>query len=422
MNQRRQQPAQQRTENQQISDEQRGQQLFRDVMDGIHRMQGSIEAVLPSHTNFEKFRAIVMMAIRTNPNILSCYGPSIVTACLRAAYDGVMLDNKEAALIPSMNALTDHKGTKFTRRDARYNIMVAGVRKQILAGGQIRDVETAIVYRNEPFKVVRGLHRDLQHEPLPEETRGEPYAAYAVAHWKDGGTPTFEVMYESEINAVRDVAQSGPVWKGKMVLEMWRKTVLRRFRKSLPGGNDVIDMEARADFPEFAGLELDNQANRTAAAPVLNAPAAPRRSDFAQLEQMENGVPVGFGSTGEIQGDELEMVNSSNPDQERETQAAAGRKADSLPAEKGSDQEQQKADPVVADRVEADGEPPEGFETWDAWVGEVSTRLKTASTLNKLEKVVSETRADAQRASKIHRDELAELYELRADDHRAAAQ
>jgi recombination protein RecT len=282
------------SENQQISVVQNRQDRTRTIMGLVEKMRGPIEAVLPVHISIDKFRAIVLMALRKAPNvgktILDCHPPSIITACLSAAYDGLMPDGREGAMIASNNKYLDESGREQWRNEARWNPMVAGLRKQILAGGEVADAITTIVYENEikqgRFKVTAGLDPNIEHTPMPETDRGDPAAAYAVAFFRDDRRPTFEVMYKGEIEYVRATAKGGAVWNS-YPLEMWRKTVLRRFRKSLPGGNDIVDMEAREMFPDFNG---DQEA--------LPAPPKPTRASVqARLEDQQGsmGEPLDFG-------------------------------------------------------------------------------------------------------------------------------
>lgn len=391
-------------------------QMLNSVVRGIEGMRDAIEAVLPRNQSFGAFRAIVMMAIRHNPDILTCSTTSIITSCMKAAYDGVMLDGVEAALVPSMNKVKDPvSGREFTRRDARYNIMIRGMRKQLIAGGIVRDFQSTIVYSNDKFSYKRGLNPSLDHEPvLDHDKRGEMVGAYSVAWFHDGGMPSFEVMNKKQIEDVREMSQSGPVWKGKMLDEMWRKTVARRHRKALPGGNDISDMEARDDFPQFVKGDLTpHQAHDGELPAKTQSSAAPRRADFAQLENGggESGVPLDLGNSGEMTAEEVAR------EEQREQQQDAPREQQRQAAAPAAEQEQQ---------VEQEQEPrtigpvPEGFETWAAWGDSVVSRMKIAATLTKLDAVVDETKALFDEAPDDVRARLAEIYEEKATDHREA--
>lgn len=288
------------TDNQQISVTQNRNERIRDIMGLVENTRAPIDAVLPASKSFDTFRAIVLMALRKAPakgnTILDCYAPSIITACLSAAYDGLMPDGREGAIIASNNSYDDKGVTKW-RLEARWNPMVAGLRKQILAGGQVSDVLTTIVYAGElteqvehedgrrraRFHEQRGTDPKLWHVPITDDARrGDPVAAYAVAFFHDGRRPTFEVMHKAAILHVKTQAKGGAVW-GSYDLEMWRKTVLRRFRKSLPGGNDIVDMEAREMFPDFNG---DQEA--------LPAPPRPTRDSVQQRLSDQQGTEAGM--------------------------------------------------------------------------------------------------------------------------------
>lgn len=391
-------------------------QMFNAVIRGVEGMRDAIEAVLPRGQSFGAFRAIVMMAIRHNPDILTCSTTSIITSCMKAAYDGVMLDGVEAALVPSMNKVKDPvTNREFTRRDARYNIMIRGMRKQLIAGGIVRDFQSTIVYSNDKFSYKRGLNPSLEHEPvLDHDKRGEMVGAYSVAWFHDGGMPSFEVMNKKQIEDVREMSQSGPVWKGKMLDEMWRKTVARRHRKALPGGNDIPDMEARDDFPQFVKGDLTpHQAHDGELPAKTQSGNAPRRADFAQLESGggEAGIPLDLGNSGEMTAEEVER------EERREQQQGVPRdqQRQAAPVQQEAEVEKEKvSEPRTI------GPAPEGFSDWNAWADDVASRMKVAATLSKLDAVTNDTKALYDTAPDDVQQRLAELYEEKATDHREA--
>lgn len=388
--------------------------VFAEIMRGVDQMAPTIQASLPTDVSFGLFRATLMMAMRHNPDIMNCSAGSIITGAMKAAIDGVVLDGKEAALIPSSNKVKDFEtGREFWRKDARYNIMVAGIRKSIMKGGKIRDLQSTVVYANEKFSYKRGLNPELDHTPiLDEEKRGLPVGAYSVAWFADGGHPSFEVMNKTEIETVRDSAQSGAVWKGPMKLEMWRKTVVRRHRKALPGQETRVDAEAREDFGFSA--QFDVSAGNDGVLPSKTQAAdAPRRADFEQLEHTggEAGTPLDFGSSGEMSAEEVEREQRGDEPVEQQRKTMTAKASEQQQAEPAAEEEQQPREP---------GPVPEGFETWEAWAAALTTKMKTAATLTKLDAVTAEHREQFDQAPDEIRQQLNDLYEEKATDHREA--
>ncbi len=392
-------------------------QVFGEIMAGVDGISRQITVSLQRYgTTYESFRATLMMALRKNPDIMKCSSTSIITGCMMAAIDGVEIDGKEAALVPSNNKVTDFQtGREYFRKDARYNIMVAGIRKQIIRGGLIRDVQTTVVYANEKFEYRRGLNPDINHVPiLDNEKRGAPVGAYSVAWFKDGGLPSFEIMNKNEIMAVKEMGQSGPVWKkaSEIATEMWRKTVLRRHRKALPGEETRMDMEAKTDFGFDAQLEIRG-GNDGVLPAARQSDDAPRRGDFLQLDNQggENGTPLDFGNNGFLTDEEAEAIEREERG-EQEQPRQQQRAAEPVPKQEPVEQK-------VAEKREP-GPVPDGFETWEAWAADVGTKMKVATTLPRLDDVVAQAQAQFDEAPDAVRQQLGELYEEKANDHREA--
>jgi recombination protein RecT len=256
------------------------EEAAKDVLSGLEYYRGQLEPVLPSGTTWSRFHATIATLLNHNPAILKCTVPSIIRGCMKAAYDGLALDGREAALVPSNN--TYGKGDNaVTKKEARYNPMVAGLRKQILQSGLVDAVEVILVYDGEPYRVMRGTSKNVEHEEIIA-CRGPTkkiIAVYAVAELKNG-RQIVETMTASEVEAIRKIAQTDNVWKTHTG-EMYRKTCLRRIRKQLPGIGDVRDAEMILLFPEMSRNQQ----------PALPAPPKPQRADFepqAQLGQPSN--------------------------------------------------------------------------------------------------------------------------------------
>lgn len=281
------------------------------VLAQLNVRKNEICSVLPNDIPFDTFHATVNQALRNNPAILGCYGPSIVNACIKAAYDGLRLDGREATM--TVDNVKIQKNPDKWRQEARYMPMVFGLRKQILQSGMVLDVFTMLVWEKEPFEVIGGVNRDILHKVLPDTERGKKLkACYSVAVLKSG-LRTFEVMWRSEIDAIKLAAKTDFVWNA-WEGEMWRKSVLRRHRKSLPSTRDIVDSEAREIFPQF---------DKSTGHPQLAAPTgAPRRQDFIEapkqtfdydLTQGRELDPVDRGDGPVIDGENKQKKERQTP-------------------------------------------------------------------------------------------------------------
>lgn len=272
---------------------------------GLEKRSTDFKMALPAHITPEKFQRTVMTAAQSNPDILRADRASLLTACMKAAQDGLLPDGREAALVVFETSKKD--GNQWVKvRLAQYMPMVFGLRKKILQSGEISAIETNVVYRREVeegfFVFEAGTEAMLRHKPMLDLSDEDLHddnivAAYSVATMKDG-TKSFEVMRRAEINKVRQASQTGKLGgkyppKGPWVdwfAEMARKTVMRRHSKTLPMSGDLIDVEAR-----------DEEIAARSATTLLGAvePDAPRLVPPTG-EEANAGDPPHDPETGEI--------------------------------------------------------------------------------------------------------------------------
>jgi recombination protein RecT len=271
---------------------------------------------LPSHITPEKFQRTVLTAAQANPDILTADRGSLVTACMKAAQDGLLPDGREAALVIfSVNKKTEQGWEK--HKLITFMPMVFGLRKKILQSGEIRDIQTSVVYRQEIeaglFVYEEGTERMLRHKPLldPEfnPTDDDIAAAYSVATFKDGSF-SFEVMRRSEINKIREASQTGATRDKKgqprtssgpwvdWFSEMARKSVMRRHSKTLPMSGDIIDDESYGDVTAaYSAQHVLSQAEPDAPTFSSTPPSRTQTIDHVAEESFDP-------STGEILSEE----------------------------------------------------------------------------------------------------------------------
>jgi recombination protein RecT len=119
--------------------------------------------------------------------------------------------------------------------------MIAGILAKVRRSGEMSTIGAHVVYEGDAFTYVLGDEERIEHKPSLVN-RGNPIAAYAIAHTKDGGIYR-EVMTLEQITQVRNVSKaknSGP-WS-QWWDEMARKTVLRRLSKRLPMSTDLVQL------------------------------------------------------------------------------------------------------------------------------------------------------------------------------------
>lgn len=198
----------------------------------IENASPEFKKALPGHIPVEKFVRTVQTAITMTHGLSdACSTPagiqSLMTACTKAATDGLILDGREAALVT-------FKG------QVQYMPMVAGLMKKARNSGDISSITAEIVYRNDPFSYNPSTDEAPDHRPDWFGDRGEPVGVYAVCRLKDGST-VVEVMSRQQVMNIaaqsRNAGQYDPKG-GKNYGEWWRKTVIRRISKYLPSSSD----------------------------------------------------------------------------------------------------------------------------------------------------------------------------------------
>lgn len=215
----------------------------------LTRMQPEFAAALPPQIPVERFIRTVVTVVQMNPKFLDADRRSLLGACMKAAQDGLLLDGREAALVP----FGGKGGVALT-----YMPMIGGILKKLRNSGELLSISANVVYEADAFDYALGDDERIIHKPSLEEDRGSPAAVYAIAKTKDGGIYR-EVMSVGQVEAIRKRSRSGQA--GPWVTdwsEMARKTVIRRLAKRLPSSTDLdrvldSDNEATGIGPDAAG-------------------------------------------------------------------------------------------------------------------------------------------------------------------------
>lgn len=356
------------TDNERITLEQRVNQILL----SMRQRRDEIAATLAQDVPYDRFEANISQALRRDPEILYCTTASIVNACIHAAYDGLRLDGREAALVAHDVNVGTRQAARYEKQ-AEYFPMVRGLIKKILLGGKVVSIEVETIHANDRYQVVRGTDPSVYHEPLLDGDRGKIIAAYSIALLATGKRVT-EVMPRADLDAVRAAAKTQKVWE-KWPGEMSKKAVLRRHEKRLPSGRDFIDVEAQLLYPQF---QPEQQA--------LPAPARPTRQQFQALghDPLSGGVPLDTGASRE-----REMVRTDGA--RAEPDGAAQRQVDSREEQRGDAAEQDAATNLPADSAE-----------WAMWQADVLNKIGAAATVENVNAIhAAEKAALAAAAPKI---------------------
>lgn len=195
----------------------------------IDKMQPEFAKALGPMVPADRFTRIAKSAISGNPDLGNLDRQSLFKSIMQAAQDGLVIDGKEAAIIP-------FKGK------AQYIPMVAGLVKKIRQHSDFANLSHGIIYSGEvesgAFEYVKGDDERLTHKPMLFGNRGDAIGAYAIVTTKDG-QKFRAVLTKSEIEKRKNVGRAGGngPWSSWSE-EMWIKTAIKAVYKIAPNSGD----------------------------------------------------------------------------------------------------------------------------------------------------------------------------------------
>jgi recombination protein RecT len=197
----------------------------------LGRMTREFETALPSAIPADRFIRTVVTAVQMQPDLLGADRRTLMSACMKAAQDGLLLDGREAGL----SVYNDRQNGGKT---VAYLPMVGGILKKIRQSGEISSIRAHVVYEGDEFDFELGDNERIHHKPnLAKQSK--PLAVYAIAKFRDGDIQR-EVMSVAQVEKIRAKATGiGKACWASEWGEMAKKTVIRRLAKRLPSSNDL---------------------------------------------------------------------------------------------------------------------------------------------------------------------------------------
>lgn len=243
------------------------------VVDSVKKLEPEFKLALPDHIPSEKFTRIAVSAVNSNPELLGqdIDKRSLFASCMKAAQDGLVLDNREAALV----TFKSKNGTQVT-----YIPMVAGIMKKMRNSGEISNISHGLVYQREfdegRFEYIKGDNESLKHEPILFGNKGDLIGVYAVVTLKDGAKVR-AFMDMDQVKKVRANSRGGnseySPWN-KWFEEMCIKSVLRKVSKLCPQSSDLDQVFRHEDNDN----EDVKQPDFDSAVAAEDTPKRPRKS------------------------------------------------------------------------------------------------------------------------------------------------
>lgn len=371
------------------------------LLQQLNGRRGEIESMLPPDLPFDRFYATIHQALRQYPQLLDCEGKSLLNAVIKAAYDGLRVDGREAVI--TVDEVTFGRNTPQERKVkmARYMPMAFGIIQQILRGGEVLAMEVDVIRQNDEYDVRRGTDPGIFHKPYLEGERGSIIAAYSVATLKSG-LKTFEVLDREDLAAIRRAASTQNVWNN-WEGEMSKKSAARRHRKTLPlGDRDIVirDVEAEELYPQFADRDFpEPDASRT---------QRPTRAAIENRMGTESGVPFDLQSE-----DEAVIVDGTPKADEKKRKPAAKKpavKADPKPADSGEQPRNMQGSMHGPDAI------PEDDEAWAGWSADVEGRIAKAANADAVNAIANEEAKRLEAASEGRRNWIRGIISERLTD------
>lgn len=300
------------------------------LRDQIAKMGGEFAKALPASVTADKFVRTAQTAIAMTRNIEKVTSAqSLLSACVKAATDGLILDGREAALI------VDYQG------NVQYRPMVQGLVELAYRSGAVKLITTRVVCDADHFEFLMGDEEKIIHRIDIRAPRGKPIAVYAVIQLTTGGVIR-EVMTVDQINVIRDRSDG---WKafasGKIKSTPWstdwdemaRKTVFRRAQKVLPRSPELERFHGAVE-------RVDEEYSFTGEAGPAQPAVKARGAASALLRDVTPAQPQPQPQQGQ-QDDDRGSI-SRGDDYDRET----GEIIDQQPMQQAARQQAQDMDPI----------------------------------------------------------------------------
>lgn len=209
------------------------------LLTSVQSREHEFARALPAHVPAAKFVRALQTAITSSKDIGQCTERSVITECMKAAADGLVIDNREATLV-KMNVNVGTREAKKWEAQAKYIPMTQGLMKMARNSGEISTISAVLVHANDQFRYNPGEDERPIHPVDWFSDRGEPIGAYCCVILKDGGI-IVEVMSKAQILKIASNTKNAHQYdpeKGDSWGEWWRKTVIRRISKYMPRSTD----------------------------------------------------------------------------------------------------------------------------------------------------------------------------------------
>ena len=265
----------------------------------MQNQSAELAVILPDHLSVERFMKTTTMAVQNNPELLNADRQSLFNSLLRCAGDGLVPDNREAALVEFKANLGTKEAPNWGKK-IQYMPMVDGVLKRARQSGEVSLITARAVYQNDQFDYWVDEHGEhINHRPLFTGERGPMILVYAMAKMKTGDV-VIEPMTMEDIERVKASSKTsafGPWkdWFDRMAL----KSALHRLARRLPNSSEIMEMLSNDNWMYEMNSKKERDVSPAASErPALNFyPSESYNKNFAKWQTI---VESGKKSAGDI--------------------------------------------------------------------------------------------------------------------------
>ncbi|MZR63823.1 recombinase RecT [Alcanivorax sp. DP30] len=288
-------------------------QQFQQEIQAQHK---ELKSILPDHLPVERFIKTAMIAIQSNPDLLNADRQSLFTSLQRCAGDGLVPDNREAALVQFNTNVGTRDNPNWVQK-IQYMPMVDGVLKRARQSGEVSVITARAVHQNDQFDYwVDEDGEHLKHRPNFAGDRGPMILVYAMARMKTGDV-IVEPMTMADVEKVRSASKTGAYGPWKDWFErMALKSALHRLARRLPNSSEIMEMLGNDNWMyEFNNRKERDITPREADQPqaLPHYPAEDFAANFPKWAQL---IQAGKKSGKQI----IDMVASKAPLTEEQAQ------------------------------------------------------------------------------------------------------
>lgn len=200
-----------------------------------------VQSILPKNVKMETFVRAAAVAMISSKDLGEADRDSVIMALTKCATDGLIPDNKEAAIVTFNTKIkTQGKPDEWIKK-AQYLPMVDGVMKRARMSGQLSLLSSKAVMKEDEFDYwmdENGEHINYR----PTYKGGDMRVAFAFAKLKSGEL-IVEVMSKADIDKARKASKTGTYgpwadWYDRMAC----KVVMHRLAKRLPNASEIVEM------------------------------------------------------------------------------------------------------------------------------------------------------------------------------------